>query len=467
MKIPASPPPYLEIMRSLSPERLQKVMSSGFNPTPGGQYRHWDIMLHLQPPGDLTHKEWWLAVKFARIQLLKPLPLLDRGGNPFYVAMPDPVFEHLHRVDRDASGQIEISEQVTDPATRDRYLVSSLIEEAITSSQLEGAATTRTVAKEMLRSGRKPKDRSERMILNNYRAMRFLRDLKSKKLTPEMVLNLHRIVTESTLDSPGAAGRLRTSQDGPVYVWDQRDGTMVHNPPDASQLPNRLTAMCEFANGRTPSFFVHPVLRAIVLHFWVGYDHPFVDGNGRTARALFYWSMLSQGYWLCEFLTISSILRNAPAKYMRAYLFSETEGNDLTYFALYHLKVIERAVLQLHLYLKRKMAGLRETTNLLRRAPDLNHRQIAILGHALRHPGMPYTIHSHRMSHNVVYQTARTDLLGLEGKGLLERQRRGRKFYFMAPDDLSEKLSAGVKARDRRSATPLGAASGGKSRREP
>ena len=45
-----------------------------------------------------------------------------------------------------------------------RYLVNSLMEEAIRSSQLEGATTTRRVAKELLRSGREPKDRGERMI---------------------------------------------------------------------------------------------------------------------------------------------------------------------------------------------------------------------------------------------------------------------------------------------------------------
>jgi len=450
MKIPPLPPPYLEIMRGLSAERLQKVMSSALNPAPGGKYHHWDILHHLQPPGDLTHREWWLAVKFARLQLLKPVPLSDRQGQPFHVGMPDAVFELLHRIDRDASGHIEISEQVTDPATRDRYLVNSLIEEAITSSQLEGAATTHAVAKEMLRSGRRPKDRGERMILNNFRAMRFLRELRNKKLTPELVLDLHRIVTESTLDWPDAAGRLKSSQDEPIYVWDQRDGTLLHVPPDVSELPGRLKAMCEFANGLTPNFFVHPVVRAIVLHFWIGYDHPFIDGNGRTARAIFYWSMLSQGYWLSEFLSISSILRNAPAKYMRAYLYSETDGNDLTYFVLYHLRVIERAIQELHSYLRTKMQELRETKALLRRSADLNHRQVALLSHALRHPGMQYTIQTHRTTHNVVHQTARTDLLDLGRRGLLERQRIGRKYYFMPPEDLLDRLSAGAKGTSRR-----------------
>lgn len=449
MKIPRTPPDLTSLIRTPPPERVQRILAQGVGPLVGEKYRHWDTLQYLKPPGDLNHEEWWLALKLARQQLLKALPLSDRGGHPFYVGMPDPVFESVHRIDRDASGQIAISEQVTDQATRDRYLVNSIIEEAITSSQLEGAATTRSVAKDMLRSGRRPRDRGERMILNNFHGMRFLRDLKGKPLTGRMVLDLHRIVTEGTLEKPDAAGRLRSERDEPVYVWDRRDGTLLHEPPPPGSLPGRLEQMCDFANGRTPAFFIHPVIRAITLHFWVGYDHPFVDGNGRTARALFYWSMLSHGYWLCEFLSISSILRRAPAKYIRAYLYAETDGNDLTYFVLYHLAVIGRAIRGLQDYLKHKTEELRETRALLRRSAEFNHRQLALLSHALRHPGMQYTIESHRMSHDIVYQTARSDLLALAEKGLLEIHRTGRKFYFTSPENLTHRLARSGRPRPR------------------
>ena len=65
--------------------------------------------------------------------------------------------------------------------------------------------------------------------------------------------------------------------------------------------------MVEIAGG-----FIHPMIRSIILHFWLAYDHPFVDGNGRTARALFYWSMLRHGYWLFEFISISQIILKGP-----------------------------------------------------------------------------------------------------------------------------------------------------------
>lgn len=185
---------------------------------------------------------------------------------------------------------------------------------------------------------------------------------------------------------------------------------------------------------------MHPVVRSIVLHFWLGHDHPFEDGNGRTARALFYWSMLHRGYWLTEFLAISSILKQAPAKYARSFLYSEWDDNDLTYFLLYQLEVIIRAVDGLKRYLKRKMKQVRRTEALLRET-DLNHRQIALLSHALRTPGAVYTFRTHQHSHDVSYQSSRNDLIDLEERGLLRKRRDGRTYRFLPAPDLQERLA--------------------------
>lgn len=65
------------------------------------------------------------------------------------------------------------------------------------------------------------------------------------------------------------------------------------------------------------------------MHFMLSYDHPFVDGNGRTARILFYWSMLSQDYWLAEFLPISRLLKMAPSQYARSFIYTE-HGSAVT-----------------------------------------------------------------------------------------------------------------------------------------
>jgi Fic family protein len=204
----------------------------------------------------------------------------------------------------------------------------------------------------------------------------------------------------------------------------------------------RLDALCAFANATADEKapFIHPVVRAILLHFMLAYDHPFTDGNGRTARALFSWHMRTHGYWLVEYLSISRILREAPAQYARAFLYTETDAGDTTYFLLHQLQTIRRAVEELHRYLERKVREVRHVERLLDGAADFNHRQITLLGNALRDGSRTHTFTEHATSHRVTHETARADLSDLAERGLLERTKVGRQHVFHAPADLVERL---------------------------
>jgi Fic family protein len=198
--------------------------------------------------------------------------------------------------------------------------------------------------------------------------------------------------------------------------------------------------MCAFANGATPDNFIHPAVRAVLLHFWLAYDHPFVDGNGRTARALFYWSMLHAGYWLFEFISISTVLRKAPVKYGRSFLYTETDDNDLTYFLLAQAEVMRNAVHELHQYIQRKTDETRQVEAQLQSIEWFNHRQIEVIQHALKHPGHKYVIAAHQKAQDIAYQTARTDLMGLAERGILEQRKRGKQLVFVSPNDLAKRL---------------------------
>jgi len=443
MRLPLIPPSPDKILAQCDPGVLLTLLSMPRSPLCDGRYLHWDELRHRPAPPDLSHELWWLNIKMARAVLAQSLPLADRDGKAFQFAMPEPALRALHFIDRDASGQILMDAPVASPSDRDRYLVSSLIEESITSSQLEGASTTRRVAEEMLRAGRRPHTPSERMIFNNYQAMKHIRDIGQEPLTPNLILELHRRLTAGTMEDPADVGRWRMTDD--VHVVDPRDGKLLHIPPAAGALPERMQRLCEFANGsETDTPYVHPVVRAILLHFMLGYDHPFADGNGRTARALFYWAMARQGYWLMAYLSISNVLRRAPSQYARAYLHTETDDNDTTYFLLHQLDVIRQAIDALHGYLKEKTRETRATESLLEGSlsrSQFNHRQIALLSHALKHADALYTVESHRASHAVAYATARSDLLQLAELGLLTQQSQGKRFVFQVPVDLVARMN--------------------------
>jgi Fic family protein len=420
-------------------------------PDTGRIYPHWDQLRRLPTPPGLNHESWWAIIKLGRLGS-RPLPMNDKRGSNFRFILPDAVHQQLHEIDRKVGGMIAVPEEVVNQQTRDQYLISSLINEAITSSQLEGAVTTRAVAKEMIRTGRSPRDKSERMILNNYHTMGKIIELQKQPLTKDLVFELHRMATDGTLEDNSAAGRFRTASEN-IRVENQY-GEIFHEPPPVDELEARMTAMCHFANGTSPGYYIHPVIRAILLHLWLAYDHPFVDGNGRTARALFYWSMLHSGYWLFEFVSISDIILQSPKAYYLAFLYSETDENDASYFIVHQLEVIKKGIKSLYSYIARKTAETSETEKLLKDwALALNHRQFALIGHALRHPGTVYTVEAHRTSHSTVYETARRDLLDLVEMGLLVKSKRGRTLVFRASPDLSQRIQKGVPAHELRADT--------------
>jgi len=436
-KIPQKPPDLKKLVGNLDPQRLEVLMSSRREDDP---YWHWDELRRRKPPDGLTVEEWWLQQKILRGGNRRTLPFTDVDGLSFGFTVPDEASSLLHEIDQLAAGRVVAPEEIVSDSTRDRYLVSSLMEEAISSSLLEGAATTRQEAKQLLRSGREPVTKAERMVVNNYRTMNLIRQDLDRPLTIEMVLDMHRTVTEGTLENPEDAGRLQDETDERVVVGHAYEDVVYHRPPPAAWLPRRLSALVDFANATDSKPFLHPVIRAIALHFWLAYDHPFVDGNGRTARASFYRSMLRQGYWLTEFLSISRLLYQAPAQYERSFLFVESDEADLTYFLLHQLRVIRRSIDELYEYLGQRAEEIRGLERHLGRSGRFNMRQLALLAHALKRPDAVYTFQTHQNSHGVVYETARKDLLDLEALGLLERGQVGREFRFFPARDLRDRI---------------------------
>ena len=448
MKIPTQPPNidnYIsELIKSGNADKLRQIINQRFTPTDVKErYLHWDKLQHLPPPTGFSSNDYWLGTKLARQPLFKELPLFDKYQKSFKFALPDNVLKKLYWVDEYIKIHFNNHSILTHPQARKSHFLDALIEEAIVSSQIEGASTTRDIAKKMLRQEREPKNQSERMIFNNYNAMQFIQDYKNEPLTLSFVFELHRILTEETLENPKAAGQFRTPTDK-INVVNGQHSQILHIPPNAEELTDRLQALCQFAND-TKSLFIPPLIKAILLHFMLAYIHPFVDGNGRTARAIFYWAVINQGCWLMEFISISHVIKKQPIQYARAFLYTETDDNDTTYFIIHQLEVIKKAIEQLHQYLINKASQIAKVEQLLENteiAGQLNHRQLDLLEHAIKNPNAIYTIQEHQKAHGISHQTARRDLLKMADKKLLRQRKIGTSVIFIALLDLKQKLSA-------------------------
>lgn len=400
------------------------------------RYLYWDKFKYQPMPDWIKVEDAWHYLKIVRKAQFRPTPIMDAHKRSFLYWLPDTAQRQLHEIDKRAAGNISAQPDILDSVNRDKYLVSSLMNEAIASSQIEGAYTTRRVAKEMLRTGREPQNRAEQMILNNYRTISGLRDKLKDPLSPAMLNELHISMTEGTLEDPSAAGRYRKSEED-IVVQDQDQ--ILHVPPPAETLTREIKRLCNFANNDEDKF-VHPVVKGILLHFWIGFLHPYVDGNGRTARAVFFWYMLTRGYWLFEFLSISESILRRRVQYDYSYLYAETDDLDATYFVMFNLDTIVRSLNGLHEYLANKQQEALEISGILGNKSGLNNRQQAILSRALNQPDAEFTITSHKNSHNIAFATARADLMGLSKRGLLLRNKVGRKYIFAVPHDIKQRL---------------------------
>ena len=446
MAIIATPPNYAETLKSA--ESVRKLFELGTEPEfqkmiqrANERYADWHHFRYFPIANGLTQEEAWALLKLGRRANFKQAPFADKAGAPFWYWIPDVLQRSLHDIDVWAGGNI-VSEHPGPLPGKEQFIIRSLMDEAIASSQLEGAATTTKKAKELLRTGRKPKDRSEQMILNNWETMQFIRENRTVRLSKEFVIEIHQRITADTLDHTEDSGRLRTSNE--IVV--EYKGETVHIPPDFKLLPERLQAFCEFANEDSQRKWIHPVMKAVMLHFWLAYDHPFSDGNGRTARALMYWYLLSRGHLLFEYLAISQYIQRSPGQYVRAYVHTETDENDLTYFLFYNLKVIKLACEDIQNYIRGKQKELAGLNHALKKYPGLNMRQRSLLSHAIQHPQEIYTFDTHRTAHGIVYQTSRNDLLELAEKGFLKKEKRGKEFVFIQADKIMDRVRSAASA---------------------
>lgn len=402
-------------------------------------YLYWDRFKHLTMPDSVDPADAWRFLKVLRALDRKPTPVRDVHGHSFTYMLTEETQRCLHLIDRDAGGRITTTDAGIPPYAQQRYLISSLMEEAIASSQIEGASTTRRVAKDMLRTGRRPTNRAERMILNNYRTISELREQPDEPFSAGLIIQIQEWLTDGTLDDSDDVGKLRDSDD--ILVHDNSTGTILHVPPPASLIPAELERLCEWANQDGPEF-EHPVLRACILHFWLAYLHPFADGNGRTARALFYFYLIKHGYRLLEFVPISRVILRRRGQYDRAYLYAEADEADMSYFLVFHLHAIEKALEEFWAYIERRAKRDRGLEKAVSRDPSLNYRQRALLSRAIADRESVFTIESHRASHNVSYPTAREDLLDLAARGYLTTSREGRAFVFRPSNDLGDLLDS-------------------------
>lgn len=371
-------------------------------------YLYWDKAKYYFPK-NIAPEKFWAVVKLSRLG-----DAVVFNKKIFTYKITTYMQKFLHEFDMNFGGTIMSSGTISSK-NKQYYLLSSIMEEAIASSQMEGANTTRRVAKDMLRKRAKAKNKDQQMIVNNYNTIRYLAEHKDESLTPELLLEIHGRISEKTLANSENEGKFR--KDDNIVVMDELHGEIAHTPPSHASIKQYVQDLCDFANNDEK--YIHPIVKAIIIHFMISYLHPFVDGNGRTARSLFYWYMLKKGYWLTEFLSISRIIYKTKSQYEKSFLYVENDDLDLGYFINYNLNVLQKAFDELKIYLNKKSKE-EEALFEFKNVKGINERQAQIIKMVIKKPNTILISKDLEYLFGVSVKTIRSDLNGLVDLKLLE-----------------------------------------------
>ena len=374
-------------------------------------YEYWDKVKYKKLPEGYTPQMLWTNVKASRLRNM--ILVWEKYG--ISLCVTSQMQRLCHEFDMKFGSFWEV-EGDTQSAEKKYYLSSSLMEEAIYSSKMEGASTTRIVAKDMLRKKKSPQNKSQQMIANNYNTIQYIVEHKDEPLTEETLLHIHRLMTEKTMDNSEDTGRFRTNDK--VVVADMVEGDIIYTPPSFQEIPEFVESLCDFFNNDNPRTFIHPIIRGIIVHFMLAFMHPFADGNGRTARALFYWYMLKEKYWLTEYMSISRVIAKSKPSYEKSFRYVENDGNDIGYFVAYNLRALDISFQQLTDYIQRKQREKKAATSFMI-AGNINYRQAMILQRLKEEPNTIMTVKDVQEQFSVSSMTARKDLSDLVQQGYL------------------------------------------------
>ena len=409
--------------------------------TESPQYLHWkDIKYKNWIPKrfDDNKQHFWALIKCNRKIYSAKTPIRNEKGEFFTWQKLSRYEKMLHHIDLDMSKYLLNFSEISQ-LDHKKYQIQGIMEEAIASSQLEGAHSTRKVAKKMIIEKSIPKTFSEKMIFNNFSTMKIIQEkYKNDKLSLDILLDMHQMLTKDTMKEL-EQGKLRKNEDKIVIMKGDDPLIISYVAPSIEFVHTEITRLISFANDELEEDrFIHPIIKAIMLHFWIGFLHPFVDGNGRLARSLFYWYLLRQGYWAFAFLPISLAIKNSPSKYSEAYILSEQDDSDLTYFIDYHLRKINQSADDFKKYFAKKSQEKEKTNKILQNYKNLNTRQIEVLRNLCDNPNQSTTLTAHKNIFSITKITAIKDLKGLVSEGFVYRAKRGRNVFYWATQKLNE-----------------------------
>lgn len=383
-----------------------------------------DIKYRLESLGHKQSDWEELKKKIQSYRKLNSVPLFIKSiEKKFWYFPSDCIQQKINKIEHLGNKIFERIESQSN--LKNEFLGNAAVEEAITSAIYEGANSTRAKAKELIASGRTPSSKDEWMLVNNYQAMKWIKNNSAHDVTKDLILSTHSIVTRNTLerDDINFQGKFRNDT---VYVGNHQG--IIH-----TQIEPALDEAINLAikNKR----YLHGLIKGILLHYFIGYIHPFFDGNGRTARTLFYFKCIKNDLKFVELLSISAHLKRGKAnQYERSFDLVKDNELDITYFIDYCLDSLIEAIKKVD-----EKVNYLMNVSVLATHYDLNSNQILLLQRLALNKFLGITAQEHATSISRTREIARRELKDLYDKKFLREEKRSNQLiYFVEAKFLKE-----------------------------
>ena len=181
------------------------------------------------------------------------------------------------------------------------------------------------------------RDRDIQEVLNYRKVMELLNELgnmnQELKIDEDLIKKLHKITVEKILP-PEKCGVYRENQ---VVVKNSQTGEVTFRPPPSTAIPTEMEEFLQFINDRK-NLDIHPVLMAGIVHYEFVRIHPFIDGNGRVARALSTLTLFLDGYDIRKFFSLEEYFDSDALDYYDALRSVEKNHFDMTVWLEYFTK---------------------------------------------------------------------------------------------------------------------------------
>jgi Fic family protein len=271
------------------------------------------------------------------------------------------------------------------------------------------------------RAGIIARDRDVQEVINYRNVMTWIDQwekfvTKPTVISEDILKTLHKLTTQRLLEQQ-YIGNFRDKQ---VVVRSARDHSVAFRPPLAVEIPTLVDEFFRWLNNPSTQE-LHPIFRAAITHYQMVYIHPFIEGNGRTARALATLVLYSSGYDFKKFFSLEKYFDDDVEKYYEALLsVQQTQQHDLTYWLEYfcyglaiEIEKIKMQVLKLSKDLKLKQQ--------LGEQVALTERQIILL-ELFQKQGQITSHDAQMVLPNVSVDTILRDLKDLLKKGVIEKK---------------------------------------------